>query len=171
MNNTSSCALPHRFLCCSGHMTRLKVGQRPFLHTSSPFRLPESQRLIEVMRHCMRRVVGIPMSLPGALHTDASQHISTLHNASGTHILRYAHAQVKHPLFATCFVALHTTQFPGRRRVRFDRREVATTIGARAFVASFPVANQRRGNVMTRPARGTKPVTSTHTCRRGETRR
>jgi hypothetical protein len=62
----------------------------------------------------MRRVVGIPMSLPGALHTVASQHISTLHNASGTHILRYAPAQVKHHLFATSFFGPRATRFVGR---------------------------------------------------------
>jgi len=62
----------------------------------------------------MRRVVGIPMSLPGALHTVASQHISTLHNASGRHILRYAPAQVKHHLVATSYFALYATRFEGR---------------------------------------------------------
>ena len=47
----------------------------------------------------MRRVVGISICLPGALHTVASQHISTLHNTSGRHILRYVPAQVKHQVF------------------------------------------------------------------------
>jgi hypothetical protein len=47
----------------------------------------------------MWRVFGISVPLPVALHTVASQHISTLHNTSGTHILRYVPAQVKHHLF------------------------------------------------------------------------
>ena len=89
----------------------------------------------------MRRVVGIPMSLPGALHTVASQHISTLHNASGTHILRYAPAQVKHHLFATSFLALYATRFVGRRRVHFDRPNDARMRCRRAFLMFWRVAN------------------------------
>jgi hypothetical protein len=52
----------------------------------------------------MWRDFGISLPLPVALHTVASQHISTLHNTSGTHILRYVPAQVKHhPFFhPTC---------------------------------------------------------------------
>jgi hypothetical protein len=98
-------------------MTRLKVDQRPFLHTSSPFRLPELQRLIEVMGHCMRRVFGISKPLPVALHTVASQHILTLHNTSGTHILGYVPAQVKHHLIAASFFELRAPQFANRIRV------------------------------------------------------
>ena len=45
----------------------------------------------------MWRVFGIPTPLPGALHTVASQHMTTLHNASGTHILCCQPAQVKYP--------------------------------------------------------------------------
>jgi hypothetical protein len=103
-------------------MARRKMVQRPFLPTSSPFRLPELQRMIEVMRHCMRRVVGISISLPGALHTVASQHISTLHNTSGRHILRYVPAQVKHHLFAACFLSRRSTQFRCCTRLNFDPR-------------------------------------------------
>jgi hypothetical protein len=69
----------------------------------------------------MWRVFGISMSLPFALHTVASQHISTLHNTSGTHILRYVPAQVKHHLRATRFFTLHTTHIAVRMRVRDDR--------------------------------------------------
>jgi hypothetical protein len=58
-----------------------------------------------VMRHCMWRVFGIPTPLSGALHTVASQHMTTLHNASGMHILCCEPAQVKYPLFATHFCA------------------------------------------------------------------
>ena len=116
-------------------MARLKVVHRPFLPTSSPFRLPELQRLIEVMRHCMRRVVGIPMSLPGALHTVASQHISTLHNTSGTHILRYVPSQVKHHLFATRFLALRATRFFAHTHVHFGPHRVARTMCRCARVA------------------------------------
>jgi hypothetical protein len=116
-------------------MARLKVVHRPFLPTSGPFRLPELQRLIEVMRHCMRRVVGIPMSLPGALHTVASQHISTLHNTSGTHILRYVPSQVKHHLFATCFFAVRATPFFCRPRLEFGSRRVMRTMCRGARVA------------------------------------
>jgi hypothetical protein len=53
----------------------------------------------------MWRVFGIPTPLSGALHTVASQHMTTLHNASGTHILCCEPAQVKYPLFATHFCA------------------------------------------------------------------
>jgi len=49
----------------------------------------------------MWRVSGIPTPLSGALHTVASQHMTTLHNASGRHILCCEPAQVKYPLFAT----------------------------------------------------------------------
>jgi len=88
----------------------------------------------------MRRVVGIPMSLPGALHTVASQHMSTLHNASGTHILRYAPAQVKHHLFATSLLVLHATRFSGRRRAHFDRRDVSRVTCHAQFLAICRVA-------------------------------
>ena len=53
----------------------------------------------------MWRVFGIPTPLSGALHTVASQHMTTLHNASGMHILCCEPAQVKYPLFATHFCA------------------------------------------------------------------
>lgn len=53
----------------------------------------------------MWRVFGIPIPLSGALHTVASQHMTTLHNASGTHILCCEPAQVKYPLFAAHFCA------------------------------------------------------------------
>jgi hypothetical protein len=53
----------------------------------------------------MWHVFGIPTPLSGALHTVASQHITTLHNTSGTHIVGGEPAQVKYPLFATHFCA------------------------------------------------------------------
>ena len=53
----------------------------------------------------MWRVFGIPTPLSGALHTVWSQHITTLHNTSGRHILCCQPAQVKYPLFAAHFCA------------------------------------------------------------------
>jgi hypothetical protein len=76
------------------------------LHAGSPFRFPELQRVIEVMGHCRSRALGHLTTLPGALHTVASQHISTLHNTSGMHILGVEHAQVKHSLSMSLFSAL-----------------------------------------------------------------
>lgn len=69
----------------------------------------------------MRRVFGISLPLPVALHTVASQHISTLHNTSGTHILRYVPAQVKHHLVAASFFELRAPQFASRLRVHDAR--------------------------------------------------
>jgi hypothetical protein len=48
----------------------------------------------------MSRSIGNPTSSPRALHVDSSQHISTLHNTSGTYILGCSDAQVKHPPIA-----------------------------------------------------------------------
>jgi hypothetical protein len=69
----------------------------------------------------MWRVFGISMSLPGALHTVASQHISTLHNTSGRHILRYRPAQVKHHLGAACFFDRRAPHIAARLHGRDDR--------------------------------------------------
>ena len=158
MNNPSSCALPHRFLCHSGHTTRMKLVHRPFRHTSSPFRLPEVQRLIEVMRHCMWRVSGIPTPLSGALHTVASQHMTTLHNASGRHILCCQPAQVKYPLFAAhfcapnyalCFqIACALRVFAIRTRSLLQRRTPSFDTEQCAMDFFFP-ARDHRSNVNT----------------------
>ncbi len=51
----------------------------------------------------MSRTIGNPTSSPLALHVVSLQHISTLHNASGTYILGCERAQVKHPLIARPF--------------------------------------------------------------------
>jgi hypothetical protein len=56
-------------------------------HPVIPFRQPEMQRLIEAVRFRMSRSIGNPTSSPRALHVVSSQHISTLHNTSGTYIL------------------------------------------------------------------------------------
>jgi hypothetical protein len=80
----------------------------------------------------MWRVFGIATPLPVALHTVASQHISTLHNTPGTHILRYVPAQVKHHLCADRFFALHA------------RHIAASTRGHNNVVASRIASRQHR---------------------------
>ncbi len=89
----SPCALPHRLVCRSGHLTRLKLGHRPSPHASSPFRCPETQRLDEVTWHCTRRAFGKLTSSPGAPHNDASRHMSSsltfrVHTFSVVNLLR-----------------------------------------------------------------------------------
>jgi hypothetical protein len=59
---------------------------------------PELLRLIDVTGRLMPRTFDDPTSSPCALHIFVSQHISTLPNTSGMHILGGEHAQVKHPL-------------------------------------------------------------------------
>jgi hypothetical protein len=59
--------------------------------------------------------LGNPTHLPGALHTVATQHISTLHSASGRYILCYIPAQVKHPPRATTLRGANCALFLGSR--------------------------------------------------------
>jgi hypothetical protein len=68
----------------------------------------------------MWRVFGIATPLPVALHTVASQHISTLHNTPGTHILRYVPAQVKHHLRAGRFLAQRALHIAAQARRHND---------------------------------------------------
>ena len=100
----------------------------------------------------MRRVVRHSESLPGALHTVASQHISTLHNTSGTHILRYVPAQVKHPTFRDMFSCIvRNADFCRRARLRFALHRVARTMCHCTHVAFCRVVRtERRFFVVTR---------------------
>jgi hypothetical protein len=63
----------------------------------------------------MWRVFGIPTPLSGALHAVALQHTSTLHSASGRHILCCIPAQVKHLLHARSFRVANCALFFGSR--------------------------------------------------------
>jgi hypothetical protein len=97
----------------------------------------------------MWRVSGIPTSLPGALHTVALQHISTLHNASGRHILCCIPAQVKHPLFSTKFFALNRSTvddfFSDRVRALHNDNSCAK---AMQHARSSSFANERVAQVL-----------------------
>jgi hypothetical protein len=58
------------------------------LTSHHPIRLPrrpELQWLIDVMKRRISREIGNPTSSPRALHGVSSQHISTLHNNTGTY--------------------------------------------------------------------------------------
>jgi hypothetical protein len=67
-------------------------------HWANSLYSPELRRLIVVMGLLMPRTFDDPTSSPCALQIILSQHISTLPNTSGMHILGGEHAQVKHSL-------------------------------------------------------------------------